>query len=249
MKKFFVFMLAALIGVATSLAQVVESRMGGVYIEKGPSPESRWFLKLGGGIATEDRDESPWFVNDVSKPSGTAWDLSLGFNRDFKHGGSWYWGFKLGATYTMITQKLDKGEYVDSWDGERSTYKWDSASCDINRINLHVGPTIGYRKRLGNDIKLDINFTPEFVLRYSTSNDDDAWLEYSVLREWPGTIYDSKYDEFCDYFYDDYNRCVASATLGVDLWIKKFIVGINYRYMFDFDYNPQTVMLNVGFAF
>lgn len=54
MKKFILLLLAVLIGSATASAQVVESRMGGVYIEKGPSPENRWFLKLGGGLTFQD---------------------------------------------------------------------------------------------------------------------------------------------------------------------------------------------------
>jgi hypothetical protein len=259
MKKIVLLLLAVLISAAASTAQVVESRMGGVYVEKGPSPENRWFIKLGGGLATQDFDVTPWFVNNASDGSGTALDLSFGFNRDFKHGSSWYWGFKLGATYTMMTQEFDKGESFerDEYDGyEYSyTYAWNSVSCDINRINLHIGPTFGFRKSLGSNVKLDINFTPEFVWRENTNGENHMELDYTYtyVEKGPNNYQNVDTEEDHTHLcFNEYNNYLASATLGVDLWIKKFIVGVNYRYVFDFDYikgGPQTVMFNIGLAF
>jgi hypothetical protein len=249
MKKVVLLLFAVLIGAATSSAQVVESKMGGVYVERGPKPEHRWFVKLGGGLAIHDFSHvAPWFYNDdMSKAKGPAMDLSLGFNRDFKYGSSWYWGFKLGATYTMFTQKIDAGEHLYN-DGE--TYTWNPASYDINQVNLHIGPTLGFRKGIGSNVKLDVNFTPEFVWRNELDAEDFDYNN-TYIDKWDNNTIKSENGSSELAFYDS-SIYAASVTLGVDLWIKKFIIGVNYRYIIDCEVggsDAQTVMLNVGFAF
>jgi hypothetical protein len=255
MKKVVLLLFAVLIGAATSSAQVVESKMGGVYVERGPKPEHRWFVKLGGGLAIQDFGYT--HDDDLSKTKGTALDLSLGFNRDFKYGSSWYWGLKLGATYTMLTPKIDGGEYRYENEYESYVQKWNSASYDINQINLHVGPTFGFRKGIGSNVKLDVNFTPEFVWR-NELDDDDYYFSYSKTYKQGDSHYNypagyvKEGEGWRDLYFGELCPIAASATLGVDLWIKKFIIGVNYRYIFDCDEleaGAQTVMLNVGFAF
>lgn len=248
MKKFITFMLTALIGVVASTAQVVESKMGGVYVEKGPAPEHRWFVKFGGGLAIQGfgEDVAPWYytkVNDLSKAKGSALDLSLGYNRDFKHGSSWYWGAKLGVGLNFLSQDYDEGTHSEDW----VMCSWDSQSVNSGGIvNLHIGPTIGLRKTVGKNTKLDVNFTPEFV--WTDVLDGEG-------AEFKDTEYYKNDDEAyhgTNVYFDDFSHFAASTTLGIDLWIKKFIVGVNYRYTFDFNdlgNGPQTVMLNVGFAF
>lgn len=259
MKKVVLLLFAVLIGAATSSAQVVESKMGGVYVERGPKPEHRWFVKLGGGLAIQDFSHvlsgKIWEDNTSPKVNGPAIDLSLGFNRDFKYGSSWYWGLKLGATYTMLTPKIDGGEY--RYEDEYSSYvtTWNSASYDINQINLHVGPTFGFRKGIGSNVKLDVNFTPEFVWRNELDTEYQSY-SYSTTYKQEDRYYPAGYVEegegYSSLYFGELCSIAASATLGVDLWIKKFIIGVNYRYIFDcddLDFGAQTVMLNVGFAF
>jgi hypothetical protein len=225
--------------------------MGGVYIEKGPAPEHRWVAKLGAGLAIQKFDgaEPWWGFGDLSAAKGAALDLSLGYNRDFKYGSSWYWGGKLGVGLNFMSQHYDEGiAYHKDWNhgGDTATESFDAQSIGSTIGILHIGPTIGFRKPVGNNMKLDINFTPEFV--YTWNGDGDG-KDFNYTSTYPnGDISeDSAY-----VYFDDFSNVAASATLGVDLWINKFIVGVNYRYVFNFDYiqgGPQTIMMNVGFAF
>jgi hypothetical protein len=253
MKKFIAFMLAALIGVAASSAQVVESRIGGVYIEKGPAPEHRWFAKLGAGLALQNVNDTPdaYGGSTSSTAKGAALDLSLGYNRDFRYSSSWYWGGKVGVALNLLWQHYDAGSrYYFPNQYERIDYSYDAQSVGYVTGNLHIGPTIGFRKPVGNGMKLDINFTPEFFFAWR-----DAYnygFKIKTTRTWeskePETIDShSSSSVYCE------SKIAASATLGVDLWINNFIVGVNYRCATDFNTYfsdfPQTIMFNVGLAF
>jgi hypothetical protein len=166
--------------------------------------------------------------------------LSLGFNRDFKYGSSWYWGIRLGAGYST-SYKIEAGKgTVDDYPDELPC-TWDKQSLDYNQMCIHVGPTFGFRKGIGANMKLDINFSPEAVRvsGHSSLSTLECQLEYP--RETTGT-YETDFESLSGF--------AASGTLGVDLWIKKFIVGVNYRYIYDLEYyTNQAIMLNVGIAF
>lgn len=261
MKKFLLAAFAAIFCSAIASAQLVESRTGGahIYKVKNPPPEMRYTLKLSGGIVSMD---------EASQTStGTAADISFGVERHFKYNSIWYWGGKIGVGMTHNSFKWDayddtSTEYYEptSWKQgytRHEGYKADANKDNLNLINFHIGPTIGFCKPISTNTKLNISITPEFVYLVSSGDryieSEGTWYSYGVYDD--GTTYGDPNGEYRCTTYAEPGEYGFSGTLSADLIINKFIIGINGKYVhaFGYDYgngcSHYTIMASIGYAF
>jgi hypothetical protein len=260
MKKFIIAALAAIFCTAFATAQLVESRSGGahIYKVKNPPPEMRYTLKLSGGIAR--------ILGSYQNSTGPAADLSFGVERHFNYKSKWYWGGKVGVGITLNTFKFDAydntySEYTEPLTGNRNrqgyTYyggaKSDDTEDNLNTVNFHIGPTIGFCKPISTNTKFNISFTPEFMyLVYNDEDIDQEYLKYDYTVYDDGTTSGDPDGNYRNHYYDSFNSCGVSGTLSVDFMINKFIVGVNGRYIYLTDSDSSshfTIMASVGYAF
>lgn len=221
---------------------VSRSRIAMVIKEEKPPKEKppkekvdypyNFFVKAGGGVNILHNQ----YV-DVN-PIG-AFNVAFGFQKQCNRHGL-YWGAQLGVsniesyTYAEIENRYWVNHY-----SSYAHYHWDYEDDDEAKGVgiIYLGPVLGFKKPVSSNVTFDGHIGASYCVSL-------------------GKYTDWKRDVYCDGVlqYSDENRTLAHGPvweLGLGLWIKRFLVELEYRGFYDIedDHANTSLLLNFGFKF